>query len=92
MTIHVRTFAHTPGPRDKRTPSPQRARVLDYVRAEIDAGRPFPSHRLIVAHMGWKTTGSSSSALEGLRIDGWVVRISRGCCAKHWETVWRLAE
>lgn len=92
MTIHARTFTYVPGPLPKRTPPPQRAKVLAFIQAELAAGLPFPSSASISAHMSWKHAGSVSHALEGLRIDGWLVRVSRSLCAKKGENVWRLAE
>lgn len=78
MTVIIRTFAHERSPPvAKRTPSPQRQRVLDFITAEIAAGRPFPTHRQIADHMGWKATSSVNEALNFLFYDGHLKKLRR---------------
>jgi len=52
---------------------PQQQRVLDFVRAEIDAGRGFPSNKAIALHMGWKNEASAYGCLARLTRRGAVV-------------------
>lgn len=56
----------------KRAPPPSRARVLEYVRAEVRAGRPFPTPLEIAKQMGWRNAQSARDALMGLVRDGHV--------------------
>lgn len=72
MTMHPRRFVHDPSPRPKRAPPPQRAKVLAFIQAEIDADRPFPTPTAIAQHMGWKNT--TNSVLYGLESDGLIRR------------------
>lgn len=48
----------------------QRLKALAFIRAEIDAGRPFPSRAAIARHMGWKNLSSAADALWALVRDG----------------------
>ena len=94
MTLHSRTFVYAPQActsKARRYPaSPQSDAVLAFVRAEVDAGRPFPHPRAIAAHMGWKNARSALDTLERLARNGLVVakqvrnRMRRG-------RVWELA-
>lgn len=88
MTYPARTFVHVEGPRPKRAPPPQRARALAYIKSEVAAGRPFPTHTQITKHMCWRKEGSASHCLEGLRHDGHVTaklkRSVKGGTYREW--------
>lgn len=56
------------------TLSPQRARVLAFVRLEVRAGRPFPSYVDIARHMGWRSTTGVYDALHHLAWLGYLHR------------------
>lgn len=46
--------------------SPQRAKVLAFLHAEVAAGRRFPSREQIRDHMGWKNESSVIDVLHTL--------------------------
>lgn len=48
------------------TLSPQRAKVLAFLKAENAAGRGFPSRQQIRDHMGWKNDGGVVDVLQAL--------------------------
>lgn len=56
--------------------SPQRAKVLAFLRAEEAAGRGFPSRQQIAAHMQWKGTSGVVDVLHALAGRGEVERKS----------------
>lgn len=71
----ARTFVYSREPAPMKEPPPQRARVLAFIRAEIAAGRAFPTAQAIAAHMGWKTAAGSYHVVMGLAVeDGQLVR------------------
>lgn len=43
---------------------PRRQAVLDFIKGEIAAGRPFPRPMQVARHMGWRNVSSASEALE----------------------------
>lgn len=47
-------------------PAPNREKLLRFIKAEIAAGRPFPSKRALAEHMGWKNQSSAADALWAL--------------------------
>lgn len=56
----------------------QRTKALQFIRAEIAAGRPFPAHAAIARHMGWKNASSASDALWALVKDGHLSAVQTG--------------
>lgn len=50
------------------TPSPRQKAVLDFVRAEVEAGRAFPSREAIAKHMGWIHEHRKRQAFDVLMI------------------------
>lgn len=47
-------------------PGPRALQLLEFIRSEIKAGRPFPKSDRICQHMGWKHENSAKDALLGL--------------------------
>lgn len=58
--------------------SPQQQRVFDFIVAEMDAGRGFPSNVAIARHMGWKHASSAIDALYNLARKRWLRSVPRG--------------
>jgi len=88
MTRPVRQYIYTPpDQRPIRQPSPQRARVLAFIKAEIAAGRPFPSTRAIADHIGWARTESAANVLAALAVDGLLRRRRHGLKFSTYEVV-----
>ena len=57
-------------------PLPEKQRlVLEFVLAELGAGRPFPSLESIAAYMGWKHAGSALDCMYRLEWRGKLRRI-----------------
>lgn len=56
----------------------QRLRVLAFIKAEVEAGRPFPKYSAIRDHMGWKNSSSVPDALWALVKDGRLVADFKG--------------
>lgn len=46
--------------------APKRAAVLEFIKAELRAGRTFPTTERVAAHMGWKNTSSAFNCLDNL--------------------------
>jgi len=44
----------------------QRQKVMDFIAAELSAGRAFPSAGQITQFMGWRQTGSAKDVLYKL--------------------------
>jgi hypothetical protein len=44
--------------------APKRRAVLEFCKAEIRAGRPFPTQSQVAAHMGWKNPKSAGEVLS----------------------------
>ena len=58
---------------------PQRQKVMDFIAAELRAGREFPSKQAVADHMGWKSPLSAYDALQKLCFrDGVLTRDIRG--------------
>lgn len=58
---------------------PQRQKVMDYITAELNAGRAFPKPGAIQKHMGWKNYTSAADALDKLEYyDRALTRNARG--------------
>ncbi|MHB8523381.1 MAG: transcriptional repressor LexA [Limisphaerales bacterium] len=47
-------------------------RVLDFIRAEIQAGRPAPTHREIADHFGFRSSRAAACHLEALKRKGFL--------------------
>ncbi len=55
--------------------APQRRRVYEFICAEHEAGRPFPTKRQIADHMGWKNKTGAGDCLNALAgLDGLLAR------------------
>lgn len=83
----MRTYTYTGQPPRARFKFPMtanRARVLDFIKDELAAGRGFPSVRRIAVRMGWRSDTSARDALAGLVIDGKLTRRQEGGRQK-WE-------
>ncbi len=52
--------------------TPQRRRVMAFIHAELDAGRPFPSMEQIAAHIGWRNSQSAREVLMSLAGAGYL--------------------
>lgn len=52
--------------------TPTRKRVLDFVQAEVDAGRPIPTLREIAAKLGFRGHRSAAFHLDALKKMGWI--------------------
>lgn len=50
------------------------AKLLEFITAEIDAGRPFPKPTAICKHMGWRRTTSARDAVSQLSKHGVIRR------------------
>lgn len=46
--------------------APRRRQVFDFIRAEVEAGRPFPTASAIASLMGWNNPGSARDCLMTL--------------------------
>ena len=44
--------------------------VMQFILAEIEAGREFPQRKMIAEHMGWKRPESADDAMRTLVADG----------------------
>lgn len=75
--ITKRVYVYHPD-RPKRQPSDRRAKVLEFVKSEIAAGRGFPDPEVIAGYMGWSHPGSATNALTNLVYDGHLRRITTG--------------
>lgn len=64
--------------------------VLQFIRAQVDAGNGVPGMRAIRRHMGYRSDASAEGALIDLVILGHLVR-ERVCVRRHWEHTYRLA-
>jgi len=53
-------------PRAKGRRPNSRSLIYDFIVAEIDAGRPFPSRKTIAAYLGWKHDGNVAECLHDL--------------------------
>jgi hypothetical protein len=58
-----------------RNLTPKMWEVLQFIRAEIDAGHPFPSREAIAKHMGWSHKNSANDAMRALIGNKYVKRI-----------------
>lgn len=45
---------------------PQRQKVMDYIAAELRAGKPFPDEAAVAKYMGWKNPTSARDAISKL--------------------------
>jgi hypothetical protein len=61
----------------------QQQRVLDFISAEVGAGRKFPTKREIADHMGWKGESGSNDVLNALAYKGRLDR--RDTKGRGWE-------
>ena len=52
----------------------QRQRVLDFIKAELAAGRSWPSIDTITSHMGWKERTSAINCLQKLCLTDGMLR------------------
>lgn len=59
-------------------PSPQQARVLDFIKARDGVGQPFPTRREIADHMGWKNVSGALDCLHALSANGYLERTREG--------------
>jgi hypothetical protein len=48
----------------------QQQLILNFIRDELEAGRPFPGPTAIARHMGWKHASSAGNAMRKLRQRG----------------------
>jgi hypothetical protein len=64
-----------PMPQSKPAAVPQRQQqVLDFIDAQLKAGKPFPGTGAIARHMGWKAEASALDCLYRLAWRGMVER------------------
>lgn len=54
--------------------APRRHQVLTYVKAEIAAGRPFPSFKQIATAMSWASESQARDVINALVICGYIGR------------------
>lgn len=74
-------YVYTREPLPKRTPPPQRAKVLAFIKAQ----EVFPSLAQIARHMGYRSQ-TANDALNGLVYDGQLRRLrERGNRHVQWE-------
>src|SRR6266581_8568588 len=52
------------------SPTPAQQRVLDFVQAEIQAGRPSPTHREIASRLHFRSPRAAACHLEALKKKG----------------------
>ncbi len=71
-----------------RRRAPRRAQVLDFIRSELAAERPFPSANEIGRHMGWRTQSGGLHVLETLWCDGFLDRVAT---SKSVRAKWRYS-
>lgn len=52
----------------------RRRQAMEFIAAEIEAGRRFPSNRAIAGHVGWLNDSSVTDVLHALTADGFLTR------------------
>ena len=53
-------------------PTPRQREVFNFVRDNLEAGRPAPTIREISAHFGWASPKAAADHLEALKRKGWL--------------------
>jgi DNA-binding MarR family transcriptional regulator len=53
---------------------PQTMRVLEFIKSEVAAGKPFPGQTEIARYMGWRFGGSVNDVLTRLVCAGYLQR------------------
>ncbi len=64
--------------------------VLNFIRAEVAAGRGIPGGTQIAAHMGWLNANSGRDALMRLAARGYLDIESRRPSGRGWRYVYKL--
>jgi hypothetical protein len=58
--------------------APKQQAILDFIKAEIAAGRDFPAKRVIANHMGWKNVSGVYDVMHLLSGLGFLTRAREG--------------
>lgn len=78
------------GPGRKKAPNAMA--VYEWIRAEVSAGRPFPTLHQIAARQGWSSRTQANDVLARLVRKGYLKVVKRELVANGWRYTYELRE
>ena len=70
----------------------QSLKAFDFIKAEVKAGRKFPTATAVAAHMGWRNACSGNDCLMRLAANGWLEVKNRELSGRGWKYTYAIKD